>query len=95
MCALDQIIQFACTFMLNLGMGRGYSVQIADAFESASGRSIPSKICDRRFGNVAEIYAGVDLAEQLLGWKAVRSIDDMCRDPWRWQSVNPSGYPDA
>lgn len=81
--------------MLNLGTGRGYSVlEIAHAFESASGRSIPS-ICDRRFGDVAEIYAGVDLAEQWLGWKAARSIDDMCRDHWRWQSVNPSGYPDA
>jgi len=32
-------------------------------------------------------------AERELGWKATRTIDDMCADQWRWQSQNPLGYP--
>ena len=31
-------------------------------------------------------------AAELLGWKATRTIDDMCADTWRWQSQNPQGF---
>ena len=27
-----------------------------------------------------------------LDWKTTKSIDDMCRDRWNWQSNNPGGY---
>jgi len=62
------------------------------AFEAASGRSVPYEIVPRRPGDAASCYADTAFAEKLLGWKAVRGIDDMCRDAWRWQSQNPQGY---
>ena len=34
-------------------------------------------------------------AEAELGWRATRSVDDMCVDTWRWQSHNPHGYPEG
>lgn len=78
---------------LNLGVGRGVSVlELVRAFEGASGRAVPYAIVDRRAGDVAEAYADPARAERILGWRAERDVDDMCRDAWRWQSMNPDGY---
>jgi len=78
---------------VNLGTGRGISVlEAVRAFERASGRAIPIERVARRAGDVAESYADPSLAEKILGWKATYALDDMCRDAWRWQSMNPLGY---
>ncbi|MBI1365624.1 MAG: UDP-glucose 4-epimerase GalE [Alphaproteobacteria bacterium] len=78
---------------VNLGTGRGYSVlEAVAAFKRASNRDIPYEIAPRRDGDVAEIYADAALAERLFGWKAEKSIEEMCADTWRWQSANPDGY---
>ena len=65
---------------------------MVNAFEKISGREIPFEIVDRRPGDVAKCYADPFQAEKVLGWKAERSINDMCRDHWRWQENNPEGY---
>ena len=78
---------------INLGVGRGISVlELVRAFEAASGAQVPYDIVARRTGDVAAAYADPRLAESLLGWRAERDVDDMCRDAWRWQSMNPDGY---
>jgi len=80
-------------FTVNLGTGRGFSVlEAVRAFERASGRPIPIERVARRAGDVAECYADPTLAQKTLGWKAAHSLEDMCRDAWRWQSMNPRGY---
>lgn len=91
--ALDALRREGRGFTVNLGTGRGISVlEAVHAFERASGRTIPTEQVARRAGDVAESYADPALAEKLLGWKAVHGLDDMCRDAWRWQSLNPRGY---
>ena len=78
---------------VNLGTGRGYSVlEVARAFEQASGCRVPIEIVARRPGDVACCYADPSLAHALLGWSANRSLDAMCADSWRWQSMNPDGF---
>ena len=78
---------------VNLGTGRGTSVlELLAAFEAASGRSIPYQITGRRPGDVAECYADVGLARELLGWEARLGLTAMCEDAWRWQVGNPQGY---
>ena len=78
----------------NLGTGEGTSVlELLRAFERACGRELPYEILPRRAGDVAESYADPSRAEAELGWRATRSVDDMCADTWRWQSANPDGYP--
>jgi hypothetical protein len=78
---------------VNLGTGRGYSVlEMVEAFRQASGREIPYRIVARRPGDVAACYADPALAARLLGWRAERGLEQMCRDVWRWQSMNPDGY---
>ena len=80
---------------INLGTGRGTSVlQLKDAFEKASGVTIPYVIDPRRPGDPDEVYADASKAKKLLGWEAKLGIDEMCRDTWRWQSNNPNGYDD-
>ena len=78
---------------VNLGTGQGYSViEVVEAYERASGRSVPVKIADRRPGDIAQCWADPALAKQLLDWSTKSSLDDMCKDAWRWQHMNPGGY---
>ena len=91
--ALEYLERHDQTFTVNLGTGRGVSVlELVRAFERASGRLVPYDVVARRPGDVAEVYADPTLAEQLLGWRAELDVDAMCRDAWRWQSMNPAGY---
>ena len=80
----------------NLGTGQGYSVlEMIQALEQASGRSVPYQIVARRPGDIAECYADPGTAEQLLGWSAQRDLQQMMIDTWHWQTTNPQGYAEA
>ena len=90
---LDAVVEKGKSLTVNLGTGRGYSVlEVVRAFEAASGKPVAYKIAPRRAGDVAQCYADPSLAETILGWRATRSLEDMCADAWRWQSRNPDGY---
>lgn len=72
--------------VFNLGTGRGTSVwEMVRAFERATGVHVPCEAAPRRPGDVPESYAGVDKAAQLLNWRAEKTVEDACRDAWRWQ----------
>ena len=91
--ALDYLVRADRSLTVNLGTGRGVSVlELLRGFEKASGRPIPYQIVARRPGDVAEVYADPALARELLGWEASLDVEAMCRDAWRWQSMNPNGY---
>ena len=84
--ALDYLDRQGGLLTVNLGTGRGYSVlEMVMAFERASGRRIPRQTSPRRAGDVAQCWADPGLARELLGWRATRSIEQMCADAWRWQ----------
>ncbi|MGG0663086.1 UDP-glucose 4-epimerase GalE [Viridibacillus arvi] len=79
--------------VFNLGTGEGYSVlQVVKTFEYVSGIPIKYHISDRREGDVAISYADATKAKQQLDWVAEKTLEDMCRDAWRWQRNNPNGY---
>ncbi|HUD11156.1 MAG TPA: UDP-glucose 4-epimerase GalE [Candidatus Saccharimonadia bacterium] len=79
--------------IFNLGTGQGHSVmEVVAAFEKASGRKVACKFAPRRPGDVSAYYADPSFAERTLGWKAEKSLEDMCADIWNWQSKNPNGY---
>lgn len=72
--------------IFNLGTGAGYSVlEVISTFETVNGVNIPYVIAPRRPGDIAECYADVSKAERMLGWKAEKTLAEMCRDSWRWQ----------
>lgn len=91
--AVEKLKEKAGVSVYNLGTGHGYSVlQIVAAAEKACGHNIPYEIQPRREGDIATCYADPSKAERELGWKAVRDLEEMCEDSWRWQQQNPNGY---
>ena len=71
----------------NLGTGRGHTVlQVVSAFQEVVGRPIEHQIVGRREGDVAECYAATDKARNELGFKADKTLLDMCRDEMNWRS---------
>jgi UDP-glucose 4-epimerase len=79
--------------IINLGTGVGYSVlDLVNTFQRVNNIQVPHVIVDRRPGDIATCYADPAKAKELLGWQAEKTLEDMCRDSWRWQSNNPNGY---
>ena len=65
------------------------------SFSKAAGKEIPYVIDPRRAGDIPECYADPGKAEKLIGFKAEKTLDDMCRDALNWQTKNPDGYGDV
>ena len=81
-------------FVCNLGTGKGYSVlDVLHAYEKACGKTLPYQIDPRRAGDIAQCYADPARAEAEMGWRAQFGIEEMCASSWKWQSMNPDGYP--
>jgi UDP-glucose 4-epimerase len=92
--ALQYVGQHVGVLTVNLGTGQGTSVlQLVAAFEQASGQSVPYQIVARRPGDLPAYWADTTLAKKYLGWVAQHDVTRMCEDTWRWQSLNPRGYP--
>jgi UDP-glucose 4-epimerase len=73
----------------NLGTGVGYSVlDLVAAFERATGIKIPYRIADRRPGDIAECWSDPSKAERELGWRAKRTLEEMCRSAWNFEKAN-------
>ena len=76
-------------FIYNLGTGTGYSVlDMVKAFETSTGKTVKYKITARRAGDIATCYANSKKAEEELGWKAEKTLEDMCRDSWNYIENN-------
>lgn len=91
--ALEKLQSKPGVVTYNLGTGKGYSVlDIVKAFSGVIGRDIPYNVVARRPGDIAMCYADPTKANQEMGWTAVRSLNEMCSDSWRWQQNNPQGY---
>ncbi len=91
--AVDHLADTPGHRVYNLGTGQGTSVMEGlHAFERATGSALPYTVTGRRPGDIAVCYADPTAASRDLGWKAELTVDDACRDAWRWQSGNPGGF---
>ena len=91
--ALDYLKGAVGCHVWNLGTGQGYSVlQIIEAFEKATGVSVPYKLVERRAGDIAECWSNPAKAKDELGWEAGYGLEDMMRHSWKWQKGNPEGF---
>jgi UDP-arabinose 4-epimerase len=83
--ALEHLSGGGNSLALNLGTGRGYSVrEVLNKIEEVAGRRVPTRIAPRRPGDPPALVADPALAEQLLRWKATRSLDEIVTTAWRW-----------
>ena len=77
----------------NLGTGNGVSVlEIITSFEAATQEKIDYQLVERRLGDLPEFWANADKAHNVLNWQAKRTLSEMMKDAWRWQSKNPNGF---
>ena len=77
----------------NLGTGKGSTVfEMIKAFEHAVGKELPYEVVGRRAGDVLDLTADPSRANEELGWKAERTLEEACEDLWRWTKNNPQGY---
>ncbi|OAN69295.1 UDP-glucose 4-epimerase GalE [Jannaschia sp. EhC01] len=71
--------------LVNLGTGIGNSVmEVVAAYKRASNRDIPSRIVERRAGDVPIYVAKADKAEEVLGFRTEKTLDEMCASSWAW-----------
>ncbi|MEZ5550385.1 MAG: UDP-glucose 4-epimerase GalE [Pseudomonadales bacterium] len=91
--ALEYLNDNSGVHVHNLGTGTGYSVlEVLQAFEVASGKSVPYRIVARRPGDAAQSFADPSKARADLGWCAELGLERMCADVWRWQAAHPDGF---
>lgn len=77
----------------NLGTGRGSTVfEMIKAFNTACGKELAYQVVERRQGDVLNLTANAALAHKELGWKTEFTLEDACKDLWKWTSNNPEGY---
>ena len=76
-------------YYYNLGTGKPVSVlELVTTFGKVNNIEVPFKYGQRRAGDLDEFYADSTKAERELGWKAQRTIEDMCRDSWNYINTN-------
>lgn len=78
---------------LNLGTGKGNSVlELINMFEKTNRVTVHYDFVGKRDGDLSRVVADNSLARKTLNWIPERSLEDMCRDGWKWQKLNPEGY---
>lgn len=83
--ALKKLEGASGVHIYNLGTGSGYSVfELINTFACVNGVDVPYTVCPRRAGDVPEMYADPTKAFNELGWKATRTLEDMCRSSWNF-----------
>ncbi len=87
--SLEFLLENECRFInLNLGTGIGTSVlELVNIFQEENKVKVPFNYADRRVGDIARIVADNGFAYSLLNWKPTKTINEMCKDGWRWQQV--------
>ncbi len=77
----------------NLGNGTGYSVkEIIDTARKVTGKPIPATVEPRRAGDPSVLIASNKKAQEVLGWKPERGLEQIISDAWTWHSSHPDGY---
>jgi UDP-glucose-4-epimerase GalE len=89
--ALKYLADGGDSVALNLGTGHGYSVkEVLDKVEEVTGREVPKRVAPRRAGDPPALVADPRRAEQLLRWKATRSLDGIVSTAWKWMQRQDS-----
>ena len=80
-------------FHLNLGTGKGSSImELIDTFEKVNGVKVPYVYYPRRLGDSCFLVADNTLSINKFNIRQKRTLEDMCKDGWKWKKLNPKGY---
>lgn len=74
--------------IFNIGTGNGFSVlEVIKSFEKMSGQKLNYQLVDRRAGDIEKVWADTSFANEELGWKAEKSLDEMMLSAWKWEQA--------
>lgn len=72
--------------IFNLGTGQGNSVfEVIRAFEKVSKAKLNYKVVSRREGDVEQVFADTRFANEELGWKAEKGLEETLLSAWKWE----------
>ncbi|MDE6255628.1 MAG: UDP-glucose 4-epimerase GalE [Muribaculaceae bacterium] len=72
--------------IFNVGTGNPVSVlELLTTFEDVNNLKLPYKIVDRRPGDVTAVWADTAKANEVLGWKAERTLGETLKSAWEWE----------
>ena len=91
--ALNKIHELNVYNVFNLGTGNPTSVlELVKTFENSNNVTIPFVYTERRQGDLDICFCDPDYTYRVLNWKTEKTIEDMCRDAWYFQKLNPTGF---
>ena len=94
--ALDHLGAGGSSTALNVGTGHGSSVmEVINATERLTGRSVPWQAAARRAGDPVAVYADPTRAREVLGWYPEHGLDDIVASAWQWHCTHLDGYDDS
>ena len=74
--------------VFNVGTGRGVSVlELVRSFERVNHLTLNYRIAPRRPGDIIAIWADPTRANEVLGWRAERTLEETLASAWRWQQT--------
>lgn len=83
--AIEKVLDSTGCDAYNLGTGNGYSVlDLVNTFKKVNNVDVKYEIKDRRPGDIDACYADPSYALEKLGWKAEKSIDEMCTSAYNY-----------
>lgn len=89
--AIERMLGGKCKLdmeIFNLGTGTGYSIlDVIKAFEKVTGEKLNYKIVPRRPGDIEMVWADTRFANDELGWKAKKTLDEMMSSAWKWEKA--------
>ena len=91
--ALNKIGQLNGYNIFNLGTGNPTSVlEMVETFKRVNKVNLPFEFVPRREGDLEVCFCDPDYTESILRWKTEKTLDDMCKDAWKFQLLNPKGF---
>ena len=78
---------------INIGTGKGTSVlELINIFEKVNKKKVPYIFSNRRIGDHGYVVADNSFLTSKFKIYPKRSLEEMCRDGWKWKKLNPHGY---
>lgn len=72
--------------IFNVGTGRPISVlELVNGFEKVNNLKLNYKMAPRRDGDVPAVWADTARANEVLGWKAQRTLEETLASAWAWE----------
>ncbi|GIW62523.1 MAG: UDP-glucose 4-epimerase GalE [Patescibacteria group bacterium] len=91
--ALSLLLKQKLCDVFNIGTGTGYSVlQVVNMVQDITGKKFDIVKGEKRQGEYARIYANIEKAKKILGWRPQHTLKDSVESLIKWYQKHPNGW---